>query len=378
MVIVGTILFETTAAIADLAQAELIDLGTLGGNESGAYAISDTNKVVGYSKNAGGDSRAFLWEDGIMTDLGTLGGLRSCAYAINDSNQVVGWADNASGYGWGCLWENGAVTNLGNLGNTPKCQPPYSEGYAINNTGVTVGVTTTTVDLPNPECQKHAFLWENGEMADLGTLGGNYSIARAVNDSSQVVGYANSRAFLWEDGIMTDLGTLGGSHSYALGLNNAGQVVGYSENASVNNRAFLWDNNTMTNLGTLGGSVSYAYGINDANQVVGYSKDSTGDNRAFLWENGVMTDLNTLLPEGAGWELLYASDINNNGQIVGYGYINNEKHAFLLILSPSEPYCVQKIPGDANGDCKIDFADFAIIASHWLECNLDPPSACWE
>lgn len=37
-----------------------------------------------------------------------------------------------------------------------------------------------------------------------------------------------------------------------------------------------------------------------------------------------------------------------------------------------------RIPGDLNNDCKVDFADFAILASHWLECNLDPPEACWE
>lgn len=34
--------------------------------------------------------------------------------------------------------------------------------------------------------------------------------------------------------------------------------------------------------------------------------------------------------------------------------------------------------GDLNEDYKVDFADFAIMALHWLECSLDPPSACWE
>lgn len=42
-----------------------------------------------------------------------------------------------------------------------------------------------------------------------------------------------------------------------------------------------------------------------------------------------------------------------------------------------EPYCGKYIPGDANLDCRIDLLDFAIIASHWLECNLVPVSACW-
>lgn len=40
--------------------------------------------------------------------------------------------------------------------------------------------------------------------------------------------------------------------------------------------------------------------------------------------------------------------------------------------------CLKAILGDINNDCKVDFADFAIMALHWLECNLDPPSECWE
>ena len=46
-------------------------------------------------------------------------------------------------------------------------------------------------------------------------------------------------------------------------------------------------------------------------------------------------------------------------------------------LPGTGPYCIRDIPGDLNHDCKVDSEDFAIMASHWLECNLDPQSACW-
>ena len=40
---------------------------------------------------------------------------------------------------------------------------------------------------------QHAFLWENGKMTDLGTLGGEESEAVAVNDRGQVIGWAETK-----------------------------------------------------------------------------------------------------------------------------------------------------------------------------------------
>jgi probable HAF family extracellular repeat protein len=127
---------------------------------------------------------------------------------------------------------------------------------------------------------------------DLGTLssGGN-SWGNEINELGQVAGYSytasgTEHAFLWQNGRMRDLGTLGtrvGAYSYANDLNDHGQVVGYSETASGAYHAFLWQNGKMRNLGALGGHSSMAEEINEHGQVVGGSYTASGREHAVLW-----------------------------------------------------------------------------------------------
>jgi probable HAF family extracellular repeat protein len=90
-------------------------------------------------------------------------------------------------------------------------------------------------------------------------------------------------AFLWEDGTMTDLGTLGTGESYAWAINNRGQITGYSDTSKGQTHAFLWEGGVMTDLGTLGGKYSFAYAINDHGQVVGASYTTSRAEHACLW-----------------------------------------------------------------------------------------------
>ena len=134
-------------------------------------------------------------------------------------------------------WQNGTVTDLGNLGGSL-----FSEAIAINNRGQVVGAT----DLPGdtnffvgPFSNFHGFLWQNGNIRDLGTLAGDVTgFANAINNSGQVVGtgfFGNgqSRAFLWQAGVMTDLNALvpGAPFSplylvQANAINDRGEIVG--------------------------------------------------------------------------------------------------------------------------------------------------------
>lgn len=236
------------------------DLGTLGGTYSEASGIDDRGHVVGLATTADGEETAFSWENGKMV----------AATAAGEAAH-------------GSLQENGTVTDLGALPGGD-----WSEARASNDRGQIVGVaaTTATDTTGVTPVIVHAFLWEDGKMHDLGTLGGPESEANAINDRGQVVGVAGTKqkglfgepiehAFLWESGKMRDLGTLGGAYSAAFGINDRGQVVGEADTelGSGWEHAFLWENGKMRDLGTLGGpnAKSSATAINERGQIVGKS-----------------------------------------------------------------------------------------------------------
>ena len=116
-------------------------------------------------------------------------------------------------------------------------------------------------------------------------------------------------------------------------INEPGQVAGQGQNPTGQSRAFLWEGGVTRYLGVpAGGNLSRARSINDSGDVVGEWRILAGGQqrfKAFLYEDGRMRDLNGLIPAGTGWELTGAQAINESGQVVGAGTINNQTHAYL-------------------------------------------------
>lgn len=329
------------------------DLGTLPGyansfvweltlNNNGGVGVYANNPL---NPNAFSGDASFLWHAGKATRLPALpGATDTLVTALNDRFEAVGFSGADGLLVHAVLWKNGKVRDLGTLPGDG-----YSIAINLNNRDQVVGDSFVADDPKNNFFGgHHAVVWTHGDIRLLPSLpgGGADDIAFAINDNGQIVGQSGPddghiHAVLWdEDGQVEDLGTLGGDSSFAIGIGPDGRVVGGAQAADGNERAFVWRKGVMTELGTAGDDVFVeAVSINKQGQSVGISAANLTDltaARATMWEEGgAVVVLQTEISPDSGWQLLGAASINDRGQIAGYGMHNGLYRAFLL--TPKRP-----------------------------------------
>jgi probable HAF family extracellular repeat protein len=249
------------------------------------------------------------------------GGEQTVAFDMNAAGQVAAVLEDDDGNQRGVLYDKGKLIELGSLGGK------FSDAKAINDNGLIIGSAR------KEDSTWRAFLFErNGGMKVLGTLGGPSSYGMALNQHGNAVGFADTaggewHAFMYDGSAqLVDLGTLGGKVSYASDINNHGQVVGTAALRDGYRRAFFYEaGRGMVDLGTLGGRSSGATAINDKGTIVGASEMKNRRWHAFVHDGSRMLDLGALI----GYGNSFATGINNDGHVVGTVMVGDERMSFV-------------------------------------------------
>ena len=314
----------------------IVDVGDIGGNGTDALAINNSGIIVGSSIDSNsGALEAYIWDNGVSHYLDRLpnSGL-ALALDISDGGDVVGRGMNANNDYRALLWRNGETTpfDLGTLGGS------FARADGINSNGHVVG------DSGFQGGGANAFRWMDGKMEPLGDFGVQGGFGNAINDREQVVGQAKGtdfsgyRAFLWDNGNLINLGSLlSNRESSANDINESELIVGTAHVLDGTGRAVIWRERSIINIHNDAIAVeSFATAVNESSQIVGalVVDDFPLEYGAFLYEeNGPMVNLFTLLPPRNKWlRTETAFDVNDHGEIAGRGYRqgSSERHGYLI------------------------------------------------
>lgn len=358
----------------------LTELPRVDGQVVDARALSNNGVVVGSTN--GSQAHPFRYENGIAVRLADPAGTTfGRALAVNSSGYAGGFANSS-----GLIWSpSGVMTKLGTLGGTS------AQVQLVNAAGHFVGVSTRANGTTG------AFLYRGDPaltMVDLGTLGPNMQ-PKGINASDQIVGtfYSASnvaRAFIYSNGVLTNLGTLGGSESYGVGITDAGVVGGVSRNAADFFHAFVRDSAGLVDLGALGGYASYIDLVSPAGPMAGHAYMNDQSVRTFVYENGALTTLDTFGDEG--WVQMFPTAVNASGQVAGnyttsgystfFLYTGGKVYDLHALLPAGSPWTItsvlalndrgQLLLTARNGNQSAVFLTDPIPAGGWAESNAAP------
>jgi probable HAF family extracellular repeat protein len=192
-----------------------------------------------------GGSNAFAQNAYKVTDLGVLPSKEeSVPAAINGQGLVAGTSSAETSGEAAFRYNPNNPVPMEDIGLSSR--GVISRGFGINNTGVVVGDSAFIASQTAASAVRHATLFGDGSRIDLGTMTKQtYSRANSINGFNQVVGFSGpaldtpkSRAFFWSKSTgMIDLGTLGGAYAQAFAINDSGFITGNSQLRATDSQA---------------------------------------------------------------------------------------------------------------------------------------------
>ncbi|AVR99067.1 PEP-CTERM sorting domain-containing protein [Pseudoduganella armeniaca] len=299
--------------------------------------LNNANAATGYLGGMGVIRSA----DGQLTPIPQLSGQTASITAFgNDGSVGLARYDEAPPQGVleTGLWRRGVVESLPHLRTTPDGLG-YSIVTTINERRFMSGTSTVDGgfydDYGNLIPYTHAVTFTNGQVNDLGTLGGKFSMAYASNASHTVVGFSTDaadarRAFIYRNGVMEDLGLP--DNYVAIDITSEGTVLANSGTSSAG--ALLWYEGRTTSLTMPGFTYSDAAAMNRQAQVVGRQFGPQLQGQPFLYTYGGEMRLLSELLETPGWTIREVTDINDNGSILGVGCQGSDCSWVLLTAVP--------------------------------------------
>ncbi len=307
-------------------------------NSIAVAALNNGSLVVGYSSDLSGFNHAASWSDstGLVATKLDLGGnyIESEATGVGISGTtttIIGWGFSNSSYLHQAFYHrNGGIVDLGGL----LWPTESSKALGVSADGnMVVGSVADNYSLPTyvngfvhgygntTIVQAHnaipAFASSFLTFTQLTAISGDGTVAVGYASSSLNPGDEQAFKYTLAGAGYAALGTLGGSWSKARAINQDGTViVGHSENSAGNEEAFVHQNGAMTNLGFLaGGSISVATGVSaDGTVIVGHSNTTSGYTHAFVYANQTMLDADEWLRSLNGPGSLLAMTTNLNQQ----------------------------------------------------------------
>lgn len=264
---------------------------------------------------------ALLWRKGKREAL-KIPGISCFASSLNDHGQVVGSFGEDRDDQTGFLWSNGKVTVLPTLGNKVTLVS------GVNNAGLIVGLAYVAG-------VAHPVLWKNRKIEDISKrIGVPDGSLFSVNDAGTLLGNAgrgsdDQRPFLYHQNTLSYLPV--DASAMARSLNQLGWVAGSVwDKRTRNSEAFLFRDKKLVRLGRLGGVESEALGLNDFGVVVGEYVTKRGMKRAFIWADQKMRDLTAMI-DRKDMVITAARAINRQGYIVGTADVKGKETACLLV-----------------------------------------------